>query len=282
MNNDIQFKKPNVNEVVNKNKIKQSALCCTYCGKSYKYKMTLDKHLVLCEVTNKLKTKSNDEDNILPSQKQMYQIIVDLVLKCNKLESKVDHLSKYMRKKINKINIIDYLNNNISKPSLLFDNISEIINVEQSDIEFLFQNSFKETLNNILTRTFYENNSNNIEISKLVPVVSFVEKANIIYIYTTNATQNNNVVTNPSWIIAPREKIIRFLNIIQLKMSKALSEWRKKNVQLLNENDAKSILYDKTYSKLIGLEFKTNENYNKFYNIIYHKIKKELNIGVVE
>jgi len=203
MNNNIQLKKQNINEVVNKNKIKQSSLCCIYCGKSYKYKMTLDKHIILCEVTNKLKSKTNDEDDsVVPSQKQMYQIIIDLVLKCNRLETKVDYLSKCINRKINKINVIDYLNNT-NKPQLLFDNISEIINVEQSDIEFLFQNSFKETLNNILNRTLYEKNKNT-EMSEPIPLVSFVEKANIIYIYTTNATQNNNVVTNSSWIIAPR------------------------------------------------------------------------------
>ena len=280
MNNDKHFKKPNVNDVINKNKIKQSVLCCTYCGKSYKSKTTLDKHFILCEVTNKLKSKpSNEDDNILPSQKQMYKIIVDLVLKCNKLESKVDHLNKYVSKKINKIKIIDYLNNNVIKPSLLFDNICEIINVEQSDIEYLFNNSFKETLNNILSRTFNEN----IETAETLPFVSFVEKVNTIYIYTLNSTySDNNSVQNYGWIVAPREKIIRFLNIIQLKISKALSEWRKKNITLLNENDSQSILYDKTYSKLIGIEFKKNENYNQFYNNIYHKIKKELNVGVIE
>jgi hypothetical protein len=273
MNNDKLLKKQNENEIININKIKQSVLCCTYCGKSYKSKITLDKHFILCEITNKLKSKpSNEDDNILPSQKQMYQIIIDLVLKCNRLESKVDHLSSFISKKINKINIVDYLSS-IKKPQSLFDNFNETMNVEQSDVEYLFHNSFKDTFSNILSRTL----NKNIEMSETLPFVSFVEKVNIIYIYTVNSTYNdNNSVQNYGWIIAPREKIIRFLNIIQLKMSKALSEWRKNNLCLLNENDGKSILYDKTYSKLIGVNFKIDDNYNKFYSIIYHKVKKEL------
>jgi hypothetical protein len=271
MDNDTQIKKHNVNTVVNKNKIKQSVLCCTYCGKSYKTKMSLDKHFTLCEITHKLKSQTNNEDNIIiPSQRQMYQIIMELALKCNTLENKVSYLNKFMSKKINKVNIVDYLNNNINKPALLFDNIAETINIEQSDIEYLFHNSFKETFNNIISRMNY--NKNNIEITETLPIIAFVEKKNIIYIYNTNL----------SWIVAPREKIIRLLNTIQLKMSKALSEWRKKNIQMLNENDAKSILYDKTFSKLIGVDFKIDEIYNKFYNNIYHKIKKELNVGFVE
>ena len=41
------------------NKIKQTALCCIYCGKSYKTRINLDKHLILCEIYHKSKTKTN-------------------------------------------------------------------------------------------------------------------------------------------------------------------------------------------------------------------------------
>ena len=79
------------------NKIKQSALCCIYCGKSYKTRTNLDKHLILCEIYHKSKTNNHtndDEMNIIPSQKNMYQIIIELTLKCNRLENKVNELSK--------------------------------------------------------------------------------------------------------------------------------------------------------------------------------------------
>jgi len=265
--------------IVNKNRIKQSVLCCIYCGKSYKTKLVLDKHLVLCEVTHKSKTQiNNDDDIVLPSQKQLYQIILELSLKCNRLESKVADLSKYISRKIDKVNIIDYLNNNVSlKPSILFDNITETINIEQSDIEYLFHNSFKDTFNNIISKTIYNKSKENQEA---ISIVAFTEKAGTIYIYTTQPKDNDKNTSHSGWIVAPKEKIIRFLNIIQLKMSKALSEWRKKNIQLLNESDAQSILYDKTFSKLIGVEFKKNETYNKFYNSIYHKIKQQLNVTI--
>ena len=47
------------------NKIKHSAMCCIYCGKSYKTRMNLDKHVILCEITNKSKRNhtSTDDDN---------------------------------------------------------------------------------------------------------------------------------------------------------------------------------------------------------------------------
>ena len=278
MDND-KLTKNSLTITLNKNRIKQSVLCCIYCGKSYKTKLVLDKHLVLCEVTHKSKTQINDDDEIvLPSQKQLYQIILELTLKCNRLESKVADLSKYISRKIDKVNIIDYLNNNISlKPYILFDNISETINIEQSDIEYLFHNSFKDTFNTIISKTIYNKSKENQET---IPIAAFTEKAGTIYIYTTQSKDSDKNTSHSSWIIATKEKITRFLNIIQLKMSKALSEWRKQNIQLLNESDSKSILYDKTFSKLIGVEFKKDEIYNKFYNSIYHKIKQQLNVTI--
>lgn len=260
-----------------KNKIKHSAMCCIYCGKSYKTRMNLDKHLILCEITHQSKrsiSHSNKDDNDIDtetdiSSKKLYQIVMQLSLKCNRLENKVADLSKYVTKKVQKIDIIDYLNNitrTTNNPTLLFENITEIINVEKSDIEYLFHNSFIDTVNIILSRSIYNNNT-----PTEFPIAAFKEKKNTIYVYTKNNIheQNNNQTQNPTWMIVTREKFIRFLNIIQFKISKALSEWRKNNSQLLNDNDNHSILYDKTFSKLMEPDFKIEKTFVKFYNNIY-------------
>jgi hypothetical protein len=258
-----------------KNKIKQSALCCIYCGKTYKTRLNLENHLILCEISNKSKRSSSivndDTDNLIHeniSSKKLYQIVMQLAMKCNRLENKVADLSKYVTKKIQKIDVIDYLNNNTkstNNPILIFENITEIVTVDQLDIEFLFYNSFMETINQILSRNIYKNRENND-----LPITAFTQKQNIIYVYTKN---NSNIEQNLSWTIVSREKFIRFLNIIQFKMSKALSEWRKKNAQLLNESDGQCMLYDKTFSKLMEPDFKIEKIYIKFYNNIYNKLK---------
>jgi hypothetical protein len=71
-----------------------------------------------------------------------------------------------------------------------------------------------------------------------------------------------------------RENFIRFLNIVQFKISKAFSEWRKKNVQLLNDSDGQCILYDKTFSKLMEPDFKIEKTFVKFYNNTYNKLSR--------
>jgi hypothetical protein len=271
-----------------KNKIKHSAMCCIYCGKSYKTKMNLDKHLILCEITHKsnranvasqskCNTYDNDDDADLMQQvvssKKLYQIVMQLALKCNRLESKVADLSKYNNKKIQKIDIIEHLNSSTAKFTntsttnhLLFENITEIITVEENDIEFLFHNSFMETVNLILSRSIYKkDNEDNV-----LPIAAFKEKKNIIYVYSKNESQNQN----PCWSIVTRENFIRFLNIVQFKISKAFSEWRKKNAQLLNDSDGQCILYDKTFSKLMEPDFKIEKTFVKFYNNTYNKLTR--------
>jgi len=125
-----------------------------------------------------------------------------------------------------------------------------------------------ETMNHILSKNIY--------IHENLPIVAFTQKTNTIYIYTKINDQQT------SWIIMPNDKLIRFLNIIQFKISKAFSEWRKNNLQILNEDDTQSLLYDKTFSKLMTPEFKITATYNKYYSNIYHKIKKDINVNFVE
>ena len=278
------------------NKIKQSSLCCVYCGKSYKTKSYLDKHIIICEIWHKSKNKTNsnnsnnynniynqnndaDDEFVVPSQKKMYQIILELAFKCNTLENKVNELNKFMSKKIKKIDILEFLNNDLQKPSIIFDNMTDLIKVNQSDIEFLFNNSFLETVNHILSKNIYKNEDITTNTDP-IPITCFIQKPNNIYIYDKTNTQTQE--NNHSWQIISREKLIRFLNIIQFKISKAFSEWRKTNVQILVENDSASILYDKTFSKLMAPEFKKDVTYNKYYNNIYNKMKKDVNMYIVD
>jgi hypothetical protein len=282
------MKNNTINEINEKNKIKHSALCCVYCGKAYKTKQNLDKHLILCEIYNKSKNRStsssghsiqkDEEDEIMttiPSSKIMYQIVMELSLKYNNLETKLNEMRNYLSKKIKKIDIFQYLNdNNKVQPTLLFDHITEIITIEQSDIEYLFNNSYIETLNHILSKSISSGAGADEDLH--LPIAAFRQKPNTIYIYTKINDQHN------SWILVPKDKFIRFLNIIQFKISKAFSEWRKNNSQSLNEDDNQCILYDKTFSKLMGPEFKTDTTYNKYYSNIYHKIKKDMNVNFIE
>ena len=119
------------------NMIKQPAQCCIHCGKSYKKRTNLDKHVILCELLNKSKKTFSleiEEDQDIPSQRKMFEILLELGNKFNRIEEKVDELNKWVVKKKKKINVIEWLNTNI-KPEIKFENLIEKIIITDDDVK---------------------------------------------------------------------------------------------------------------------------------------------------
>jgi hypothetical protein len=248
------------------NKIKQCQQCCVHCGKSYKTRTNLEKHLLLCELLHKRKTTrlvlEEEEDMPIPSQKRMYQLLLELGQKYIKLEEKVEEINKYVVKKKKKINIVEWLNENI-KPNILFDSLPEQIHITYDNVEFLFNNSFYDTLNEIFVNTIY--NINEIEN----PIFAFIQKNNTFYIY--DKVEGYNV-----WSELTNEKLIKFLNKIQMKISKSFYEWKKLHLQEIKDNDKVSTLYDKAMIKLMSAEFKQESVLSKIKSNMFSRMKTDI------
>jgi hypothetical protein len=248
------------------NMIKQPGQCCTYCGKSYKKKINLDKHIVLCELLNNSKKKGfiiDDEEDI-PSQRKMYSILLELGMKFNRLEEKLDELNKWVIKKKKKINVIEWLNINIT-PTIKFDSLIEKINITQDDVEFLFENSFVDTLNQIFSRNIY--NSSEFQY----PIFAFVQKSNIFYVYEDE---------NANWIELTREKIIKFLNRVHMKLFRVYSEYKKSNADKISNDESFSILCDKTSVKIMNVDFRQESILGKIKTNMYSRMKTDMKVLV--
>jgi hypothetical protein len=259
------------------NKIKQSAQCCVHCGKGYKTRLNLEKHVVLCELVHKSKriSMNDDEEHELPSQKKMFQMLLELGKKYSDLEEKVDEINKWVIKKKKKINVLEYLNANIV-PNLIFENLVDKIAIIESDMEFLLQNSFLDTINEVFARTIY-----NISETEN-PIFTFAQKANVFYIYDINGINkinndiNNDENNKPVWLELPKDKLIRFLNKMQMKISKCFYEWRKKNAEKIRDNDSLSISCDSSVLKIMSTEFKQDATLSKMKTIMYNKMKTDM------
>ena len=248
-------------------------LSCECCGKEYKRKINLDKHFVLCEIVHKAKRKdkrtdkeAEEIDEELPSPKQMYKMLLELALKYNKLEEKVELMNKWVDKTKKKINVLDWLNNSSNlKPELIFDNLADSLIIIESDLDLLFNSDFYDTLNEIFIRNIY--NKDGTEI----PLFSFIQKTNTIYVY------NRDISTlELGWIELSREKLIYFMNKVHFKIVKALSEWNKKNIDKINSSDKMAEIYTKAKIKLMGIDFKHEQTLSKVRLGIYNKMKKDM------
>jgi len=250
-----------------------SRLCCEYCGKEYARRINFDKHFILCEIIYKAKKKDKRIDKEteeineeMPTQKQMYKIIQELSLKYDKLEKKVELMSKWVDKKKKKINVLDWLNTSSDiKPELIFDNLADSISILESDLNLLFNGNFYDILNEIFVRNIYDKNESEVSL------FAFIQKTNAIYVYS-----NQNTDSEPSWIELSREKLIYFLNKVHFKIIKALIEWNRKNKEKPNFNEQMEDVYNKSNIKLMGIDFKHEPTLNKIKFSIYNKLKKDM------
>jgi len=250
-----------------------SRLCCEYCGKEYKRRINLDKHFILCEIIYKAKKKdrridkeTEETNEEMPTQKQMYKMILELALKYNKLEEKMELMSKWVDKTKKKINVLDWLNSSSNlKPELIFDDLADSISILESDLDLLFNSNFYDMLNEIFTRNFYNNDESEISL------FAFIQKANTIYIYSRDISSLELV-----WIELSREKLIYFLNKVHFKIVKALLEWKKIYFEKINNSDQMEEMYNKAKIKLMGIDFKQDSTLSKIKLSIYNKMKKDM------
>jgi uncharacterized protein YeeX (DUF496 family) len=261
------------------NKIKQPSQCCTYCGKGYKTKTYLEKHIVLCEITHQSKRYGSSfvdyEEEELPPPKKMFQLLLELGQKYSKLEEKVEEMNKWMAKKKKKINVLEWLNQ-YSTPEDTFENIIHKIIIIDDDIEYLFEHTFHDTLNEIFVRSIYGNIENNTSI----PICAFIQKTNIFYIY--DHIEYNNTNSEKKWHEIPKDIFKRFLNKIQMKLTKTFCEWKKKQNVKIKENDTFATNCDKTYLKIISQDFSNDSTLNKLKSIVFNKMKKDMKELLVE
>ena len=250
---------------------KQFSQCsCTWCGKSYKTRINLEKHTILCELIHKSSKKranknNDDYDDVcddLPSPKKMYQMLLELGYKYRKLEEKMDEVNKFVVKKKKKINVLEWLNSNIT-PSLVFEKLIEQVIIIDSDIDFLLENNFLETINVVLSRVLYLERE---EESDFIPLFAFVQKVNIFYAF----------VEGGGWMELSKDKLCLFLMRVQMKISKAFHEWKKQRANQIRDDESFAILCDKTLIKIMGNEFKQDSTFGKMRAVMYNKMKTDM------
>jgi len=244
------------------NKIKQPAQCCVYCGKSFIKRVTLDKHYIMCELIQRSKKKSNiviEDDEPLPSQRKMFEMLIELGKKYSILEEKVEEINKWVVKKKKKINMLEWLNTNI-KPNINFNDILDKIIMNESDVKNIFINSFYDVINDVFSRSIY--NFNETEN----PIFAFVQKPNVFYIY-----DENNI-----WCELSREGLIKFLNKVHMKLFKEFNDWKKNNVIEIRNDSALSTMCDKTLVKIMSIEFKQESIFLKIRNAMFSRMKTDM------
>ena len=241
------------------NKLNTDANCCVNCGKGYKTRCGLDKHLVLCELVHKIKSgkKVTEEVEVEPpSPKMMYQMILQLAEKYQRLEEKTTEMNKWVVKKKKKMDVVAWLNESL-KPDYEFEGISDRVIIDDADVEFMLDNCLHETIYRVMFRLLASDDA-------VVPVFAFNQKQGVLYMYEKE-----------QWSELPADKLTRLLNNLQRKISKAMLDWKKKHRDEINASDAFATRYDKAVLRLMSIEFRVDGQLNKAKNAIYNRLKTD-------
>lgn len=298
----------NLNTISNVNdgltRIKQQGISCRNCGKVYKRRTALDKHLLLCELVlrsdNKIKSKSNkthskngisasttvyeddEADTYIPSNKDLYQVVFELVKKYELLEKKVENINKYVIKEKKKINILEWLNNN-HIPNNTADSMMEEIGSDEnisnvSSVSHLIIGDNKPKLSDIVC-TILSNKLSCIDSNdgNLMPIVSFSQNPNTIYIF--NEVKNNTSSSQSQekkWLELSKEKLTTYLVSIHMYIVKQMSKWKQDNKTRLENDTNLRDAYDKAFVKVMGFNSKSELYYSKAKTIMHGKVKKDI------
>lgn len=232
---------------------------CVICNKEYKSKDSYKKHELFCQTLSRSKKereKELEEMDSVPNLRDLFNITKELLLKYEKLERENNNLKQLIYKRQKKINVIDWLNNNIF-PSKEFKAWYLNLEIIEENLEMIFEHGNIEGTCQIIEKIIPDKSE--------IPIKCFSEKDNTFYIYEKDEERLNK------WRILTNEELISFLKTINKKISKLFVDWQEVNKEKL-EDEKFAIEYIKKMQKMIG----KNESFESECNKIKNKLFKYL------
>ena len=228
----------------------QTCLSCIHCGKDYKNNTSLNKHVILCELLTRQK-QTGDDIVVTPSNKILFQMLIDLGNRYKILEEKLQYVEVSSRKK--KINVIEWLNENHKIPV----NFSDVnIEIQKGDIDRLFEATLVDVFNGIFKR---------LEEYQNIPLFAFAQKKNSFY-----------CCEGGYWSEMKHEDFIRFFGGIRIKLSKCLLAWKQENIAEISSCDRMAQMYDSTNLKLMKYDFNNKTTCGRLKSMLFSHIKKNI------
>jgi len=248
--------------------------CCTYCNKKYVRQFAFNNHLAKCKLNNNIKivsTSNNDykmQYNKNISNETIFNMLLDLNNKYEKLQADYDELKKHTNIVKNKISILDYLNNNYQNLTLDFIEFTKLISIGLEEINIIFKKDYIEgileiiinVINNINDKTYTKDN--NI----ILPIKAFNQKENNLYIYLKNIN---------CWKLIEANEFNNFVRYFNKNILNIFARWNE-NAKLTLNNEDYSELYIVNMKKVIGGNFEKKNVNNILKNKLYKYLKCDL------
>jgi len=267
---------------------------CAYCNKSYVRKASYNNHLIKCKLcrfaTNCGNNKSVNNNNFTNSSYEhvnkeplanssainidslkkdltihnLFAMVIMLYNKYEKLESDYIELKKYVTITKNKINILDYLNENFKQEYMNMDaggtNITKFIDelvIGEDELQKIFKYDYVDGIFNIICDYI------NVKGS-LLPIKCFNTKENVLYIFD-----------GESWLIMDDVYLRKFIKSFDKKILTKFVEWKKLAEKTIDPEIFGEI-YIQNMKKVIGGNYEKKNPAVMIKNRLYKHLKIDL------
>jgi len=224
--------------------------CCPHCQRNYQRKTYFDRHVGVCKILcqSKQKQKIDTEERIdTPTLRQLYTVVMELVLKNKQLEEKVQEMSSWANVKQRKLNTIDWLNMTYNVADDYTVWLSKI-QVTQAHLKVLFESDYVNGVMSTLKQMLLLNCDKR-------PLRSFNTKNNVFYLYSQ---------TEKKWIEMDNETYLKLMYALDKKMVVEFGKWQRANKDKMYLDD-----FSQTFTNYTKKVMATREQ-------MYSRVKKEL------
>ncbi len=201
---------------------------CKTCMHRFRLKTDYDKHLICCEFFHKIRKNKMETDELgtkLPTQKEMYMLIRELTLKCEKLENKVKNLENNVGKK-QKVLIDDLLNHKQNMPMMTFKGLYNMCVVTRSDLMKVYNSNLTEGIKQVLTPVVKS-------IKEKSPIRAFSQRKRQIYVFDIVDEMHSDV---PVWSKMTSNIMSRAITHIGQLFLKEHVKWENEQDECENSN----------------------------------------------
>lgn len=200
----------------------QTQYKCRFCNKCYKRRSYFQNHTLICEEIQKSKYSQEREQEIqqdIPSLRDMYYLLQTFIKKNVELEEKVEELTKYIEHTKKRVNILEWLTDNIS-PNPDYNDWLKQISVTQDHLHYVFQHSLVQGIHKILI----DNLPCTQEESH--PIKSFKQKPNTLYYYNID-----------KWEVMPPNVFDSLIARIEQRIFRQFMLWKQENQEQIDNDD---------------------------------------------
>lgn len=204
---------------------------CNYCDRHFKFKDLYDQHIITCEFFYRKKRETDralETFEHIPTPQEMYKLVQHLTLQCCKLQKEVDKLKSNAGTKTRKL-IIENLNNS-KNPVLSFEEWLAIKrDIKQDYLTIVYQEDLTAGIKKYINDLIISETTN-------IPLRTFAEKPNVIYVYSASDDLSNTV--NPTWKIMQFEQFMKWTNRLAHRFSQEFSIMQSENSEKMNSSES--------------------------------------------